>query len=170
MLRPSEFTEMPIFGNFHSQHTKYGHFSKFWGPENIFDLIFIISRYENRGLRGPGGSSTWRRSKSSFCCFWQRGVSATRCFLPDQKILFLAEVIKFWNPENMGNYSMRANFKRVFPKMDIFGISKSIFSYIFWDKCLKLRSYVLGTKTKLSRDPNVDLGLSSVNIEFLNCQ
>ena len=48
---------------------------------------------------------------------------------------------------------------------------KSIFSYIFWDKCLKLGSYVLGTKTKLSSDQNFDLGLSdlglrSENIEF----
>ena len=47
-----------------------------------------------------------RRSKSRnrvFCCFWPRGLSATRCFSLDQKILFLAEVIKFWNPEYMGN-------------------------------------------------------------------
>ena len=33
--------------------------------------------------------------------------------------------------EITGNYSMRANYKRDFQKMDIFGISKSIFSYKF---------------------------------------
>ena len=54
------------------------------------------------------------------------------------------EVIKFWNPENTGNNSMQRS------KMDIFEISKSIF-YIFWDKCLKLGSYVLETETKLSK-------------------
>ena len=120
---------------------------------------------QTRGEWGRGGKKTWAKIKF-FCCFWQRGVSASRSFLTDQKILLLAEVIKFWNPENTGNYSTRANFKRVFPKMDIFGISKSIFSYIFWDKCLKLGSYVLGTKTKLSSDQNFDLGLKSENIEF----
>ena len=52
--------------------------------------------------------------------------------------------------------------------MDIFGISKSIFTYIFWDKCMKIGSYVLGTKTKLLIEPNFDLGLRSGNIEFLN--
>ena len=50
------------------------------------------------------------------------GVKATRCFLPGQKMLYLAEVIRFRNFENMGNYSTRANFKHDFPKMDIFGI------------------------------------------------
>ena len=43
---------------------------------------------------------------------------------------------------------------------------KSIFSYIFWDKCLKFGRYVLGTKKKLSGDQNFDLGLKSENIEF----
>ena len=49
-------------------------------------------------------------------------VGCNRYFLPDQKILFLAEVIGFRNLENMGNYSTRANFKRDFQKMDFFGI------------------------------------------------
>ena len=42
------------------------------------------------------------------------------CFLPDQKILFLAEVIEFQNLDNTGNNITRANFKRNFPKMNIF--------------------------------------------------
>ena len=40
-------------------------------------------------VKGAGGSPTWGWSKLSFTLF------ATRCFLPDQKILFLAEVIAF---------------------------------------------------------------------------
>ena len=110
----------------------------------------LFARFINIWLRRPGGGlRPGKGRKRVLCCFWQRGVPVTRCFLPDQKILFLAKVIKFWNPEKMGNYRTRANFKCVFPKMDIFGISKSIFSYIFWDKCMKLGSYVLGTKTKV---------------------
>ena len=71
-------------------------------------------------VKGAGGGRwPWEGQNRVFCCFWQRGVSATKCFLPDQKILFLAEVIRFWNLENMGNYSTSANFiKHDFPKMD----------------------------------------------------
>ena len=82
-------------------------------------------------------------------------------------MLFLAKVIKFLNPEYIGYYSMCANFKRVFPEMDIFGISKFIFYYSFWDKYLKLGSYVLGAKTKLLIEPIFDLSRRSENIEIL---
>ena len=51
-------------------------------------------------------------------------------------------------------------------KWTIFGISKSISSYSFRDKCLKPGSYVLETKTKLLIEPISDLGLRSENIEF----
>ena len=40
------------------------------------------------------------------------GAPATRCFLPDQKILVLAKVIAFSNLEFIGNYTTRANFNR----------------------------------------------------------
>ena len=70
-------------------------------------------------LRGPGGGKV---KIEFFCCSRQREVSATIYFLPDQKILFLAEVIGFRNLENMGNYTTLANFKRDFQKMDSFGI------------------------------------------------
>ena len=55
----------------------------------------------------PGGSMNLARSKSSFLLFLTEGsVSCQMLFTrPDQKILFLAEVIGFWNLENMGNYS-----------------------------------------------------------------
>ena len=57
---------------------------------------------------------------------------------------------------------MRARTLIAIPRRSTF---KSIFSYIFWDQCLKLESYVLGTK-KLSSDQHIDLGLRSENIEF----
>ena len=57
-------------------------------------------------IKGDQGREGGRRPGEGqnrvFCCFWQRGVSATRCFLLDQKILFLAEVVEFWNLENTG--------------------------------------------------------------------
>ena len=49
-----------------------------------------------RGVDDPG------KVKIEFSVVPDRGecqVSATRCFLPDQKILFLAEVIRFLNLE-----------------------------------------------------------------------
>ena len=57
-------------------------------------------------------------------------VVSTRFFLPDQKILFVAEVIAFWNLVNIGNYNTLADFNCDLRKMTIFGISKPIF-YIF---------------------------------------
>ena len=52
-------------------------------------------------------------------------VSATRCFLLEQKISFLAEVVEFWNLENTGNYSTRTNFKRDFPKVKLLELQSS---------------------------------------------
>ena len=65
-------------------------------------------------LKGPGRPWGWSKPLTP----------PTRCFLPDQKALFLAKVIAFWNNENTGNYSTHAGFKRDFPTMTIFGISK----------------------------------------------
>ena len=53
------------------------------------------------------------------------------------------------------NYIAPTNFIVIPQKSSL----KYMFSYIFSDKCLKLGSYVLGTKTKLSRDQNFDWGL-----------
>ena len=57
--------------------------------------------------------------------------------LPDafygmKKISFIAKVIVFSNLENTCIYIARADFKRDFPKMDIFEISIWIFFYIFY--------------------------------------
>ena len=94
-------------------------------------------------LKGAGGSSTWRRSKSSFLLFLtERSVSYQMLFTGSKNIV-PTRSYQILNPKNAGNYL------RVFPKMDIFGISKSIYSYIFWDKCMKPGSYVLGSKTEL---------------------
>ena len=69
-------------------------------------------KFEPKIQKNPGESQN-----RVFCCFLQRGVSATRGFVLDQKILFLAEVIEFLNLINTNNY---LNLKRDFPKMDIF--------------------------------------------------
>ena len=82
-------------------------------------------------FKGAGGSLTWRRSKSSFLLFLTEGSVSYQMLFTGSKIFFLAVVIEFQNLENTCNYSMRENFKRDFPKMDIFGISKYISSYSF---------------------------------------
>ena len=101
----------------------------------LFKYRIIHFLYENSNIpgkfKGARGSLTWRRSKSSFLLFLTEGSVSYQMLLLDQKILFLAKVIEFQNPENTGNYSTQENFKRDFPKMDIFGISKSISSYSF---------------------------------------
>ena len=53
----------------------------------------------NNNVKGGGGLQPGKGRNRVFFCFWQRGVSATRCFLPDQKILILAEIREFWNPK-----------------------------------------------------------------------
>ena len=90
---------------------------------------------------------------------------------------FFLLLSSFLNRENTYNYIVQrtpANFNRNSPKINP-KILKSLFSYIFWDKCFKLGSYVLGTKTKLnewmnniliSSDRNFNLGLRSENVEF----
>ena len=45
-------------------------------------------------------------------------MSATRNFIQDGKILFLAKVIAFSNPENTYNYIACANFNRESPKIN----------------------------------------------------
>ena len=57
-------------------------------------------------LKGAGGGvDDPGKVKIEFSVVPDRGecqLPDHRCFLPDQKILFLAEVIGFWNLENMG--------------------------------------------------------------------
>ena len=65
-------------------------------------------------------------------------------FTRSKNIAPRAEVIAFWNLENTGDCSTRANFNRDLQKMTIFGISKPIFSYIFYPIILKLNLVVLG--------------------------
>ena len=71
---------------------------------------------------GYGGQGVDDLGKVKIKFSEQRGVSATRCFLPDQKILSLDESFGYCNLENTGNYPTCANFKCDFSKMDIFGI------------------------------------------------
>ena len=91
------------------------------------------------------GSLTWGWSKSSFTFFLIEGD-----FLLDQNfLLFLAEVIAFWNIENTGNYRTRKNINRDLRKINVFGISKPILSYICYPIILKLNLVVLGVNKKL---------------------
>ena len=63
-------------------------------------------------------------------------MSATRCFLPDQKKLFLGEVIGFRNHENTGNYSTRA----ISQKWKFWNLKIYLLKYKFWNIPLKLGS------------------------------
>ena len=61
----------------------------------------------------------------------------------NEKILFLPEVVAFWNLENTYNYIARVNFYRDSPKINF----KIYLHLQFWDKSLELESFVLGNKT-----------------------
>ena len=71
-------------------------------------------------------------------------VVSTRCFLTDQKILFLVKVIAFLNLENTYKYSTHTDLNRDFLNMTNFGILKPIFSYVFYPITLNLNLVVLG--------------------------
>ena len=60
---------------------------------------------------------TWGWSKSSSILFLIVGTTATKCFLPDQKILFLTHF------KNTGNYSTHADVNHDFPSQS-YGLSK----------------------------------------------
>ena len=81
---------------------------------------------------------------------------ATRNFFQNEKLLFLAKVIKFSDHENTYNYIARANINF---KIYIF----LMVLRLMLETC---GSYVLGTKTKLLIKPIFDLGLRSESIEF----
>ena len=83
------------------------------------------------GIKGAGGLRPGEGRNRVFC-FWRRGVSATRCFLPAQKILFLAKVIKFWNTENTGNYSIMRTLN-AFSRKCIFLEFQNLFSPTFFE-------------------------------------
>ena len=112
-----------------------------------FKIIF-------RFLRGPGRFSL-------FDYFLWRKMSASRNFFLNGKIS-LAKVITFLNHENTHNYIACSNSNRDSPKINL----KIHLLLRLWDKFLKLGNYVLGTKTKLSRDQTFDWGLKNENIEF----
>ena len=92
--------------------------------------------------------SRWGRSKLIFLLFLTERSAATKCFLLDQKLLFLAKVISFWNLEKTGNYSRLANFNSDFPKMAIFVISNLYSPNISSPIILKLVIVVLRVNLK----------------------
>ena len=68
-------------------------------------------------LKGAGGGPDMIDHQNKFyAVFWKRGVRPTSCFLPDQKISFLAEVIAGQRSAPMCNSIVRAIFIRVYLK------------------------------------------------------
>ena len=121
-------------------------------------------------LRGPGGLRPGEGRNRVFYCFWQRGVSATRCFLSHQNnIVFCPrQSYRFLKPWKYGQLQCARELKTRFPKNGHFQNLK-IYLFLhnsFWNKCLKLGSYVMGKKTQLLIEQIFDLGLRSENIEF----
>ena len=71
------------------------------------------SRNYYLGLRGQGGGPRpWDGQKSFLMLVLKRARRATRCFLPDQKILILAKVIAGSISQNTYNYIAVARFNR----------------------------------------------------------
>ena len=95
-------------------------------------------------------------------------MSSARNFLRNEKILLLAFVITFWNLKNTYNYIARTLI--AIPQRSTFSTLKSISSYSFWGKVLKLGNYVLGTKTKLLADQNFDIRSRKQNMGFWICR
>ncbi len=76
-------------------------------------------------LRGPeGGPRPWDGQKSFLMLVLKRAGRATRCFLPDQKILFLAKVIACQILTFTCIYSVFANFNRNSWKIMFFQFQK----------------------------------------------
>ena len=92
-------------------------------------------------LRGRGGSEV--DSHFFFLFLIEENGSYLELFR-NEKNLFLVKVIKYSNRGNTYNCICIAcaNFNRDFPKVK-FKIYLLLESYSFWDKCLKLDSYVL---------------------------
>ena len=88
-------------------------------------------------------------------CHWQCQPPET--FFRMEKILFLAiQIAKIV----IRTITLRMRTLIAIPRKSTL---KSIF---FWDKCLKLGSRVLGTKTKLSNYQNFDVGFIIENTKF----
>ena len=139
--------------------------------DNLKNIFSEISYYNRRDLEkcvitryvilyGTKNCSLFSVKRAGGCLRPGEGQNLVLCFFLTErsaryqmlfigsKMLFLAGVIEFQNLENRGNYSSRANFKRDFPKVDIFEILKSIFSNIFWAIILKISGYVPGNTQK----------------------
>ena len=63
-------------------------------------LILAISSSNDLQSSGAGGLQHGDGQNQVLCCVWWSRVPAIRLISPNQKILFLAEVIELWNLEN----------------------------------------------------------------------
>ena len=77
---------------------KLAHCVKFLGQPLSWKLVF-----KNFGPEPPPPKGTGGREGGIRCCFCQRRIAYTRCFLLDWQILFLAKVIVLSNLENANN-------------------------------------------------------------------
>ena len=88
-------------------------------------------------LRGQGGPDMINHRNRFYGVFWKRGVRSTSCFLPDKKILILAEVIVGQRSVPMCNSIVRSIFIRVYLKKLIFQTSKlsspTVFEQSSWN-------------------------------------
>ena len=84
--------------------------NKFW--DELHNSIQIIYRIKGAG----GGPDMIDHQNRFYGVFWKRGVRPTSCFLPDQKISILAEVIAGQRSAPMCNSIVRAIFIRVYLK------------------------------------------------------
>ena len=119
----------------------------FWRFQNAITLAENNTFWSSKKHLVAGGSLTWGswRSKSLVCCFWQKRVSPDTFYRI--KIAVLRQSYRILkSSKNTGNYSIyMAELQLRFPEIDIFGISKSNFSYIYFPIILKLMFLELKT-------------------------
>ena len=89
-------------------------------------------------IKGAGGGLwVWRTQKWVYMCLWWRAWRATRCFLPDQKILFLTWFIAISNLDFTYNYIAVARFNRDYLKIENFELqnlsSPTFFELSTWN-------------------------------------
>ena len=106
--------------------------------------IFSACKSGNSLMELWGRFQSINQSKSSFMLFLTEGDPSYEILLLDQKILFPAEVIPFWDLENTGNYVVCrtcTDLNHDFQKNDHFWNFKT---YIFYPIILKHNLDVLG--------------------------
>ena len=145
----SEDESLAILGKLNVFHGSIGY--QYIAPVQVSMLELVLLGRGSCLVSKGAGEEVLGRFSFLDCFLWRR-MSATMNVIQNGKILFLAKIIEFSNRGNTFNY-MHVRTLIAIPRKSTL---KSISSYIFWAKCLKLGSYVLGTKTKFSREQNFE--------------